>query len=148
MVAEQEIGIRIGKANQINAPSNAQIIQLMEEMIWRISRRRKFLGQTISKQTFLNAILLGLASEGPKTWDYIFDVGATILAQGIQAGEPGIPIVAGRPLKKRFQWFTESGVKESDEEPEVTPLASTELPPELKSDQSDNNYKRRGKSKD
>lgn len=99
--------LRLGKTCQISAPSHPQIVELFNEITHRISLRRRFNGGTITKQTVINCIIVAMAELGPETWDYLFDHGASILGPALMAGEPGIPLQAGRPLKKRFRWFNE-----------------------------------------
>lgn len=131
MVGE-DAPIRLGKSCQISAPSHKQVVDLLDEMTHRVSMRRRFNGQTVSKQAFLNNILVGIAELGPETWDYLFDHGASILGPALMAGEPGVPLVASRPLKKRFKWFSEGYHHESEEPPVAKPLPSTRLPKKKK----------------
>lgn len=127
MMAIDDTAIRIGKAHQISAPSDPQIVQLIDEMTYRVAQRRRFNGQPVSKQIFINCIMVAIAEEGPKTWDYLFDHGASILGPALMAGEPGIPSTASRPLRKRFRWFADGAIVESDESPTARPLPSVNL---------------------
>lgn len=125
MISE-DTPLRLGKACQISAPSHPQIVALLNEITHKISRRRRFNGGTITKQTVINCIIVAMAELGPETWDYLFDHGASILGPALMAGEPGIPLQAGRPLKKRFKWFDgHEGASEVD--PIVKPLPSVKI---------------------
>lgn len=128
MIGEETPLLRLGKACQISAPSDRQIIDLLDEMTHRVNQRRRFNGQTVNKQLFLNNVLIGLAKLGPETWDYIFDEGASILGPALMAGEPGVPLSASRPLRKRFKWF-DGHYHESEDEPEIKPLPSAKIAP-------------------
>lgn len=155
MIGEENPPIHISKAAQISAPSDPQIIELVAQMAWRVSRRRRFLGQTVTRQIFINCIFTGLASAGPETWDYLFDEGADILGPAIMAGEPGVAPTAGRPLRKRFKWFSEpapipSGfapMAEEDEEEgeEETKPANKPLPSVKMEVKKDAGGRRKGK---
>ncbi len=126
MIGEENPPLRLGKACQISAPSDRQIVDLLDEMTHRVNLRRRFNGQTVNKQVFLNNVIIGLAKLGPETWDHIFDEGASILGPALMAGEPGIPLAAARPLRKRFRWF-DGHYHDSDDEPEVKPLPSAKV---------------------
>lgn len=127
MVGE-DTPLRLGKACQISAPSHPQIVELLNEITHRISRRRRFNGQLVTKQTVVNCMVVALAELGPETWDYLFDHGASILGPALMAGEPGVPLQASRPLKKRFKWFDGyEGVGSSESEPVVKPLPSVRI---------------------
>lgn len=128
MIGEEHPPLRLGKTRQISAPSDQQIIDLIEEMVYRVGQRRRFNGRQVDKQSFINNVMVGLAKLGPETFNYIFDEGASILGPALMAGEPGIPLAASRPLKKRFAWF-EGKLHEEDEEPVVKPLPSVNLTP-------------------
>lgn len=68
-------------------------------------------------------------------WDYLFDEGASILGPALMAGEPGVPAIASRPLRKRFKWFSEHvPVVETDEEPKAKPLPSIKITGRNKND--------------
>lgn len=133
MIGEESPPIHISKASQISAPSDPQIIELVAQMAWRVSRRRKFLGQTVTRQTFINCVFTGIAASGPEMWDELFDLGAEILGPAIMAGEPGVAPTAARPLRKRFKWFGEPApipidFTESEEsEPVAKPLPSVKI---------------------
>lgn len=131
MIGEETPRLALGKASQISAPSDPQIISLIDEMTWRIAQRRRFNGQPITKQLFLNCVLTAIAHDGPEMWDYLFDLGASILGPALMAGEPGVPVAASRPLRNRFKHFADATPVVVDEE-EITqarpkPLPSTRL---------------------
>lgn len=128
MIGEETPPLRLGKACQISAPSDRQIVDLLDEMTHKVNQRRRFNGQTVNKQLFINNVLVGLAKLGPETWNYIFDEGASILGPALMAGEPGVPLAAARPLRKRFRWF-DGYHHESDEEPDVKALPSVKVTP-------------------
>ena len=132
MIGEENPPVRLGKASQISAPSDPQIISLIDEMTWRVAQRRRFNGQPVTKQLFLNCVLTKIAEDGPEMWDYLFDGGAAILGPALMAGEPGVPAIASRPFRKRFKWFSESAPTVVDQEeveaaPRPKPLPSTKL---------------------
>lgn len=120
MVGE-DTPLRLGKSCQISVPSHPQIVDLLNEITHRISRRRRFNGNLVSKQTVVNCWVVAIAELGPETWDYLFDHGASILGPATMAGEPGVPLQASRPLKKRFKWF-DGHESSSDSEPVVKPI--------------------------
>lgn len=130
MIGEENPNLRLGKASQISAPSDPQIISLIDEMTWRVAQRRRFNGQPVTKQLFLNCVLTKIAEDGPEMWNYLFDGGAAILSPALMAGEPGIPAIASRPLRKRFKHFSDTSpptVAESENKPMPRPLPSVRL---------------------
>ena len=128
MIGEENPRLALGKASQISAPSDPQIISLIDEMTWRIAQRRRFNGQPVTKQLFLNCVLTAIAHDGPEMWDYLFELGAGILGPALMAGEPGVPAAAARPLRKRFKSFNETIPTVIDEEEIAVPSSPRPLP--------------------
>lgn len=108
--------VRFNKSYQISAPSNRQILDLLNEQVTDVRARREFLGRQVTKQTYLNCIIVGLERLGADAISHVFDLGAEILGPAITANEPNTPICATRPL-----WLAIAEKAESDRRDAIAP---------------------------
>ena len=109
--------MRLTKEFQINAPSHPRIIRLITLSTARQAGRTTFNGRMVSKQVYLNCLILGLHELGGEYEDKIFDAGAAILKAAERAGEVDV-----EPHQIRHQIFIQ-------EKPEVGTTETLTKPP-------------------
>lgn len=138
---EVRTAVKFNKSFQISAPSDKQILKILDRQVEQIDSRRGFNGGRVTKQVYLNCMVIGLERLGGIAVDEVFDLGAEILSPAVMADEPNAPPDAGRPLRKVIaEKAAEDARKESplperepDPEPEpdrpnVKPLGGVRLP--------------------
>ncbi len=145
MVDEQEreevyVGVEFSKSHQISAPSDKQILRILDDQVERVDMLRKFNGGRVTKQVYLNCIVIGLEILGKELIEHAFNLGAEVFGPAIMYGEPNAPTGAGRLLKKaiakkRASPLTEERTENARShpvqpgvEPNIRPLPSVHLP--------------------